>query len=523
MQEQNPIRTISAVSLLSALEFLMAWNELCLLYVILLVAIMISHTYWPKASSFAEVLLAVAALSSSKSMYSFSDEPDRYLPQCTLILMHHPFPLVLLKEGPATNSYPMVVLIASLAFKTLVAQDIGALTTGVLLLCTYFIAQRSSPLPLPSPSPSPLPLPGVLLETAQVKRDVSPPSPPDIRELFEVLPVGVAVKSKKTGLWEYCNPALCQLLAAPEKSACFAKMAAIEDQANQSLANSNRVESHSSPKKHEGGASVQLLVPCPSGGRAGGASEKEPGSRDRPRSSPRPEPDSKVVELSRRGIAWAGQSEELYVCYDLTEAKRSEHRRTTNIIQAKMLRTLSHELRTPINCILNSLEYCKQAMGVDVSGVEENLNIAMANCNMLFSKYSDILVSEKPLLTKIGLPSGVAEPTASHHDDLQHPEPSERHRQHHQLSGQAEGPTLQQRCRRLGPHGDLLRRQPHPPSDPHAPRKRHQVQQPRRVNLALRHQSPNSPPQLPSHRCGRRGQRNPEGQAELAVRPRRRD
>ena len=68
MQEETPTRAILAVSLLSALEFLVAWNDLWILYAILLSLILVTRRRWPRAASLAEAILAVAALSSSKAM-----------------------------------------------------------------------------------------------------------------------------------------------------------------------------------------------------------------------------------------------------------------------------------------------------------------------------------------------------------------------------------------------------------------------------------------------------------------------
>ena len=289
-----------------------------------------------------------------------------------------------MREGPVVGSYPVIVLVASLAFRALVAKDISSLTAGLLLLGTNLLARTAAASSGSSAQP------------ASPKQESVPPqlrATQEAVELLDELPFGVALKSAETGKWTHCNQALCGLLSAPDQATCAAKMAAIAEKADQQAHNAN---SHSPTHNAQGNCTFQLRVPASSRVREG-AEDIAQARRDSDATSPLARAgDSKDLGVCRKEMLWCGRPAQVYACYDLTEMKRVERRQTGRTIQSKMLRTLSHELRTPIHCILNSLEFCKQALGEDASGVEENLNIAMANCNMLFSKYSDILVSVQP-------------------------------------------------------------------------------------------------------------------------------
>jgi signal transduction histidine kinase len=180
------------------------------------------------------------------------------------------------------------------------------------------------------------------------------------RDLFNQLPQGVAIQDHATGEWLFCNRAMCKLLNATDEESVYSKL---EEMTSKLLGSFTEDAS----KKH-----IEEVLDSPS-------SEffEDPITR-------------KLFDVSYKVIKVKGKQTCLYSLKDATEKSKIEYLRVANLIKAKILKSLSHELRNPINCILNSLEYCKEKLEGDDEACT-NLNIALANTNILLNKYNDIL------------------------------------------------------------------------------------------------------------------------------------
>ena len=196
----------------------------------------------------------------------------------------------------------------------------------------------------------------------------------DWKLLCNALPYGLAIQNYNTNKWLYCNHALCELLDAQSADLAFIKMEGLRNKFySESVRNCQRLAE-----------------------KIGGGSFSDPDNSYRGAEglqasmSVEDAETSKLFDISCKTIKWNKELAYLYTLKDVTERNKIEHLRLANLIKSRILRSLSHELRTPINCILNSLEYCKQKLEDDEESWV-NINVALTNTNILLNKYNDIL------------------------------------------------------------------------------------------------------------------------------------
>ena len=183
--------------------------------------------------------------------------------------------------------------------------------------------------------------------------------PNDWKQLCNFLPQGLAIQTDNTKSWIYCNSSLCALLNVEQSSSAYDKMEKIKNKLGKNHLNTpvfNDINSKDSEF-------ITVLL-------------EDVGN--------------KVFEILYRKIFWRGEKMYLYTLKDAAEKNKIEYLKVANIIKSRILKSLSHELRNPINCILNSLEYCKDKLNEDEESWT-NVNIALANGNILLNKYNDIL------------------------------------------------------------------------------------------------------------------------------------
>ncbi len=212
-------------------------------------------------------------------------------------------------------------------------------------------------------------------ESWRASRSRKPQDNDDWKQLCNALPQGVAIQAADSGRWTYCNPALCELLGALVPEMAYTKMETLKQrlQANKGKAYVDSIGggTFADPGIHEDeDQNVEIFA---------SVQYEDCGM-------------SKLLDISAKSVRWNDRAVLLYTVKDVTEKQKVENLRISNIIKSRILRSLSHELRTPINCILNSLEYCKRKLAGDEESWS-NINIALTNTNILLNKYNDILVS----------------------------------------------------------------------------------------------------------------------------------
>ena len=178
--------------------------------------------------------------------------------------------------------------------------------------------------------------------------------------LINQLPQGIAIQDHVTGEWLFCNKGLCKLLNTTKEEHAHSKL----EEITLKLSGSFTENDYKKSMKGQLGPSISEFF-------------EDPITR-------------KLFDVSCKVINVRGKQERLYSLKDATEKSKIEYLRVANLIKARILKSLSHELRNPINCILNSLEYCKEKLEGDYEACT-NLNIALANTNILLNKYNDIL------------------------------------------------------------------------------------------------------------------------------------
>ncbi len=227
-----------------------------------------------------------------------------------------------------------------------------------------------------------------------VKRDRSSIREDDWEELLNVLPHGLAIKRLASREWEYHNPAIYRVLQATEASRANELLDVLESQIadeaqTQAQAQAQaQVQAQAQPSASSGSLGV------PPVGHPGEASsvfspllgKSAIASVQLDHATPK-----KDFDVLKKRIRWKGEQAVLYMVKDVTDFRRVEHLKLANVIKSKILRSLSHELRTPISIILNSLEHCKEKLAGDEESLR-NINIALANSNLLLNKYNDLLV-----------------------------------------------------------------------------------------------------------------------------------
>lgn len=179
-----------------------------------------------------------------------------------------------------------------------------------------------------------------------------------LETILNTLPVGVGIKSLDEGRFVFCNPTLGGIFGfnCNDKAEC-AQMQKIMEGINNEI--------------------------------------KQPGNFS----------DSKIdftiikekistkytLEINGRIITWKGQQAMMYTIKHVIQQGNRDTLKIANTIKTRLLKSLSHELRTPIHCILTSLDYCKKKLENDEESLG-NINIAKANSNFLLYKYNDLLV-----------------------------------------------------------------------------------------------------------------------------------
>jgi len=203
----------------------------------------------------------------------------------------------------------------------------------------------------------------------------------DWKNLFNALPYGIAIQTQENGKCEYCNTALCDLLEVNDPILAYKKIDKLKEEVVK-----KRFDERA---KIGGGTFSEINIQKESNIFQSWESEKgiftsisfeEVGIRN------------KLYNISDKTIKWKGQQACLSTLKDITEMRKVEMIKAENQIKTRILRSLSHELRTPINCILLSLEHCKEKLATDEESLA-NINIALANSNILLNKYNDILVN----------------------------------------------------------------------------------------------------------------------------------
>ncbi len=276
---------------------------------------------------------------------------------------------ILLGSKPNPEFQPdwLISLGASLIFKAVMDRDVYAAIAAAAMGYAYHRFYVAATKPLASPN---------------ARR---PQEDEDWKQLCNALPHGIAIQAADTGRWTYCNPALCELLGAPVPDVAYSKMEALKEKL---LA--------ASPGAIRGKAYIENV---------GGGTFADPGSRADEEEqnieifAPVTYEDGgikKLIDVSAKSIRWHERNALLYALKDVTEKQKIESLRMANLIKSRIMRSLSHELRTPINCILNSLDYCKRKLAGDEESLS-NINIALTNTNILLNKYNDILVLSSPL------------------------------------------------------------------------------------------------------------------------------
>lgn len=182
----------------------------------------------------------------------------------------------------------------------------------------------------------------------------------DFEQILNYIPLGISVKIDKNNQWVYNNTALNEIIKPNNMLQCLECLQEkVEQEAkgNYSFCGM-RVELDSKMRNHQG---------------------------------------KQNLEISVKQIIWKGQAAQLYIICDAIQLTKMDHLKIANTIKTRILRSLSHELRTPINCILTSLEHCKKKLECDEESLT-NINIALANSNFLLYKYNDLLVNTLILL-----------------------------------------------------------------------------------------------------------------------------
>jgi hypothetical protein len=103
------------------------------------------------------------------------------------------------------------------------------------------------------------------------------------------------------------------------------------------------------------------------------------------------EKDEVTIEVTAKKIIWGERQAILFLFMDVSEMKMLEDDKIGNKVKMQILSSLSHELKTPIHCILNALLFCK---GNLLKNPEALTNVIMAinSSNFLLNKFNDVLV-----------------------------------------------------------------------------------------------------------------------------------
>ncbi len=173
---------------------------------------------------------------------------------------------------------------------------------------------------------------------------------------MDSLPHGHAIQITESGKWAFCNQAMCKILQAKDPEAVRARMQVLQEKVKEKSAADSREFCVEVSVSSQGEAQTQEL------------------------------------EVRGTKYIWDGCDATLYTVLDQTNVRLDEQSKAVSIAKARILRALSHELRTPINGTLNALEHCRQALGTEDQTLLENIDIALSSTNLLLNKYNDLLV-----------------------------------------------------------------------------------------------------------------------------------
>ncbi len=247
-------------------------------------------------------------------------------------------------SGPDLDQMQVTILSASLVFRTIFRGQLAAIISLAALCLAYPLAHQT------------------------------PLFPHEMcRKLLNCLPYGVAVKRREDSEWLCCNTALCDILNSKGACNALSVMSELLQKARDTGQHGPGDNGFSEVRvklEEEDKSPKTLKQQCDAGER-------------------------RVVEVSGKLVDWEGQAAQMISVRDVTQLTKVDHLRIANSIKTRILRSLSHELRTPINCILNSLEYCKCKLEGDEVSLA-NINVALTNSNLLLYKYNDLLVSTLP-------------------------------------------------------------------------------------------------------------------------------
>jgi len=92
-------------------------------------------------------------------------------------------------------------------------------------------------------------------------------------------------------------------------------------------------------------------------------------------------------------ITWNNDPAIIYAFYDITNLVTEAKLKSAYTEKSRILHSLSHEIRTPINATIHSLDECKNLIGkTGNKQILENIDIAMCSTSLLLNKYNDFLV-----------------------------------------------------------------------------------------------------------------------------------
>ena len=187
---------------------------------------------------------------------------------------------------------------------------------------------------------------------------------------LNALPYGHAIRNLTTGKWEFCNTALSKILKERDELNIEKKL--------------NQLYAKIKEKNTDTEFRIELSIPL---------EELLQSPVAEIRGSPRTQGRTmQELEVTGKQIDWNGQHALLYTVLDLTSIKSDEQKKAVSIAKARVFRSLSHELRNPINATLNSLEQCKQTLDPVNENLLENIEIAISSTNLLLNKFNDLLV-----------------------------------------------------------------------------------------------------------------------------------
>lgn len=208
----------------------------------------------------------------------------------------------------------------------------------------------------------------------------------DLENLVNAFSCGIAIKDIETGKIEFYNGSLYNLLKVKEQTQIKSKIDLIQEKVEEKVQESLNLNN---PKLELANSRCDFCIQI----NLDIDEEQKQNINTEVTDKSISGVNAKTLEIRGKKLRWEGKAAMLYAITDMSQSNNNDSKESLNVVKSRLRHSISHELRTPINGILGSLDHILQILSNPDPQISTNLNIAISSTHLLLNKYSNILVS----------------------------------------------------------------------------------------------------------------------------------